>query len=78
MMEILTALQSQGYEVYESIIEMRDRVLDGEDPEDVLCDFGLESDYALDLISVCERAIMSGEEISNEMILSYCVTLRAE
>lgn len=78
MLELLTALQSQDFEIYESIIEMRDRVLNGEDPEEVLYDFGLEPDYVFDLISVCERAISSGEKISNQMILNYCVTLKRE
>lgn len=34
----------------EAIEEMRERVYEGENPEEVLEDFGLESDYIFDLI----------------------------
>lgn len=34
----------------EAIADMKDRVLDEEDPEEVLRDYGLEPDYILDII----------------------------
>lgn len=34
----------------EEINDMRDRVLEGEDPEDVLADYGLEPDFVMELI----------------------------
>jgi hypothetical protein len=34
----------------ESIEEMRERVFEGENPEEVLEDFGLEPDYIFDLL----------------------------
>jgi hypothetical protein len=34
----------------ELISEMHDRVMDGEDPEDVLSEIGLEPDYVFDLL----------------------------
>lgn len=37
-------------EADELIGEMRERVLDGEDPEEVLEDEGLEPDYVLDIL----------------------------
>lgn len=37
-------------EAQEVISEMQDRVWDGEDPEEVLADFGLEPDYVFDLL----------------------------
>lgn len=37
-------------EVNEQINEMRERMLEGEDPEELLYENGLESDYILDLL----------------------------
>jgi hypothetical protein len=37
-------------EVDELIEEMRDRVADGEDPEDVLYDEGIEPDFVFDIL----------------------------
>lgn len=37
-------------EATEYVNELRERVLEGEDPEDVLYEEGLEPDYVLDLI----------------------------
>lgn len=34
----------------EIIKEMRVRIMDGEDPDDVLYDWGLEPDYVMDLL----------------------------
>ncbi|MGR3809590.1 hypothetical protein [Jiulongibacter sp. NS-SX5] len=34
----------------ELIAEMHERVLDGEDPEDILYEIGLEPDYVFDLL----------------------------
>ncbi len=40
-----------SYEADEAIAEAKQRVLDGEDPEEVLCEeFGLEPDYIWDLL----------------------------
>ena len=52
-MELLTALMNNGYsqqEALDLIAEMRERVLDGEDPEEVLFEEGLEPDYVFDLL----------------------------
>lgn len=37
----------------EIIREMADRVLEGEDPEELLSDEGLEPDYVFDLLEYC-------------------------
>jgi len=37
-------------EAREIIAEMRERVSDGEDPEDVLHEYGLEPDYVFDIL----------------------------
>lgn len=39
-----------AHEAEEEINEMRERVLEGEDPEEVLFDEGLEPDYVYDLM----------------------------
>jgi len=54
-MELLSALINNGEvetrkEGIELIKEMRKRVEEGEDPEEVLFDHGLEPDYVFDLI----------------------------
>jgi len=38
-------------EAREIIAEMRERVADGEDPEDVLYEYGLEPDYVFDILN---------------------------
>jgi len=53
MSKLLTALVSKGYtkeEAEEVISEMREAILSGEDPEELLHDEGLEPDYIMDLI----------------------------
>jgi hypothetical protein len=53
MSELEQALRNQGYdrsEAEELIVEMQARVFDGENPEEVLYEFGLEPDYIFDLI----------------------------
>lgn len=37
-------------EAVSMVSEMRERILDGEDPEEVLLEMGLESDYVFDII----------------------------
>lgn len=37
-------------EADEQISEMKERVLDGEDPEEILYEIGLEPDYVIDLL----------------------------
>jgi hypothetical protein len=37
-------------EAFQIIAEMRDAVLDGEDPEELLADYGLEPDYVFDIL----------------------------
>lgn len=52
-MTLTQALLAQGndaQEVRDILADMMERVLDGEDPEEVLFEFGLEPDYVLDLI----------------------------
>ena len=53
MSKLLTALVSKGYtkeEAEEVISEMREDVLAGADPEELLHDKGLEPDYIMDLL----------------------------
>ena len=52
-MNLLNALINQGNdptEAREILKEMRARVMDGEDPEEVLYEEGLEPDYVFDLL----------------------------
>ena len=52
-LSLLEALMAQGYEKEEAlnlIAEMRERMFAGEDPEDLLYEEGLESDYVFDLL----------------------------
>jgi hypothetical protein len=52
-MTLLEALIAKGYpreEANDIIVEMRSRVEDGEDPEEILFDEGLEPDYVFDLL----------------------------
>ena len=54
MSELKKALMSgqemSADEADETIDEMRERIYEGEDPEEVLYDYGLEPDYIFDLI----------------------------
>jgi len=51
---LLKALMNNDYsrkDALEEISSMRDRILnDGEDPEEVLYEYGLEPDYVMDLL----------------------------
>jgi len=48
---LMTSQDITGLEANKIISEMKDRVLDhGEDPEEVLYEEGLESDYIFDLL----------------------------
>ena len=52
-MSLLEALMAQGHEKEEAlnlIAEMRERMLEGEDPEELLHEEGLEPDYVFDLL----------------------------
>jgi hypothetical protein len=52
--KLYKALISQGNDVDETIDimeEMRERVLDGENPDEVLYEFGLEPDYVMDILA---------------------------
>ncbi len=54
-MELLQALINSGNaesvsEAQELISELREQVIDGEDPEELLYDLGLEPDYVIDLL----------------------------
>jgi uncharacterized protein (DUF433 family) len=54
-MTLKEALINQGNdpdEVAEIIEDMTSRVHDGEDPDDVLDDYGLEPDYVFDLLDL--------------------------
>lgn len=53
--ELLNALYYQEFDVYEAWCDMRDAVLEGQDPEDVCYDWGLEPDYAINLIFMVEN-----------------------
>jgi len=53
MSDLEKALRNQGYgkgETDEIILEMQNRVFEGENPEEVLEEYGLEPDYIFDLI----------------------------
>lgn len=39
-----------AHEAYEEVKEMRQRVIDGEDPEEMLYEIGLEPDYIFDIL----------------------------
>jgi len=52
-MDLLQALINQGNSKENAkiiISEMRERIMDGEDPEELLYEQGLEPDYAMDLL----------------------------
>ena len=53
MSELLVALINQDYseaEAIEIISEMRERLYEGEDPEEILYEYGLEPDYIFDIL----------------------------
>jgi len=47
--------ENNDFLVNDIILEMRERVLSGEDPEEVLYDEGLEPDYVMDLLDECDN-----------------------
>jgi len=47
---LITGQDMSAKSADESIEEMKERVMEGENPEEVLEDFGLESDYIFDLL----------------------------
>ena len=52
-MLIEALMSSQDFtlkEAKQEILEMKNRVMDGEDPEEVLYEYGLEPDYVFDLL----------------------------
>jgi hypothetical protein len=52
-MTLFEALMSKGYssdEARQVVFEMKERVLQGEDPEELLYEEGLEPDYIMDLL----------------------------
>jgi hypothetical protein len=54
-MKLLEALIRKGYDKDEAqklISEMIERVMDGEDPEEILFEEGLEPDYVFDIITL--------------------------
>jgi hypothetical protein len=54
MNKLTTALMNKGYDKEECqliIDDMRQALLQGEDPEELLYDEGLESDYVMDLLN---------------------------
>lgn len=49
----LALMNSQGISLEEAqriVDDMKDQVLEGEDPEEVLLEYGLEPDYVMDII----------------------------
>lgn len=51
LMRILMSRDDMNQQDAESLIaEMREAVLDGDDPEEVLLDYGLEPDYIYDIL----------------------------
>lgn len=60
-MNLIYALQSRGYEKLEirSLIHgWYERILDGENPEELLQDESLEANYVFDLLDYCDRIEM--------------------
>lgn len=54
MNRLTTALMRKGYdrdEAQDIINDMREAILSGEDPEELLYDEGLEGDYVMDLLN---------------------------
>ena len=49
-MALMSGQEMTSSEADEAIEEMKELILDGEDPEDLLYDYGLEPDYIFDLI----------------------------
>lgn len=56
-METLNLLQALMYsqdltkaQALDELIEMKERMLEGEDPEEILYEYGLEPDYVFDLL----------------------------
>lgn len=47
---LITRDEMSPEEADAAIIEMRNRVFEGEDPEEILMEIGLEPDYIFDLI----------------------------
>jgi len=57
-MTLKEALIKQGNDistVYDIIEEMKNDVIDGYSPEDVLLEYGLDADYVFDLLIICKR-----------------------
>jgi hypothetical protein len=55
MKELISALEWKGYDVYPTLLEMRNIVDESEcvfDIESLLNDYGLEDDYALEVIAL--------------------------
>ena len=53
MTELYFALRNQGFDKEEAkdiIVEMKEMVNEGNDPAEVLYDYGLEPDYVFDLL----------------------------
>jgi hypothetical protein len=54
MNKLTIALINKGYDTEEAqdvINNMREAILEGEDPEELLYDEGLEADYVMDLLN---------------------------
>jgi len=55
MVDLINALENAGYDVYPALLEMRTIVEESEcvfDIERLLNDYGLEDDYALEVIAL--------------------------
>lgn len=76
-----TLMHRDGYsreEAREALKEARQRVLEGDDPEEILFeDFGLEPDYIFDLIWLPEFLPPRGQEAPClDLSLECCLLLR--
>jgi hypothetical protein len=71
MKELINALENAGYDVYPALLEMREQVIECEsvfEVESILDDWGLEQDYALDVIDL----ILYTEQQIAQACALYC------
>lgn len=71
MKELINALERAGYDVYPALLEIRGQVIECEsvfEMENMLDDWGLEQDYALDVITL---AVYDDQKIAQACAI-YC------
>lgn len=71
MKDLINTLEGMGYDVYPALLEIREQVIECESVfgmESILDDWGLEQDYALDVI---ELAVYDEQKIAQACAI-YC------